>query len=355
MPREHSEAPIIVSMKVFKRYSRLTYLDDNLKPSEANLDYNYSLNRACVDLKYVPTYNLYPTKVDYYIYPETYTISETNKTYYLGADVRRVGLPTNPRINDTITLVNVFGWGVKILSTCNDLYVGYETFTYLEFKYCGGTWIATKKGSHSYPSTSDRILYVRQVSSKSLMDVAYAPRIIGHGYLNFADIYELYTLGVPVEIDKIIRYSNNTIEFLEVSQVMGPIYNVNIIYEPSAEFINFDVYEVYVNSENVSESVLERLRLRFSPYLKFEMPQVSAMLRDVYVKFINTITNTPDPIYTLDPADTLVEVYNLSKDKLMVVDIDYVLQNYHIIPTASGSIYHNDTLLVKFFGDNIIS
>lgn len=346
-------------MKVFKTTSpNLTYISDDLKPSEANLDYNYSLNRYCVDLKYVPTFNNYPVKVDYYIYPETYTITQPNLTYFLGDGVRKIYLPSNPKLNDSVTLVNIYGWGVKVMSICNDLFIDYETFTYLEFKFCGDSWQITKKGSHAYSTTSNKVYYIHQVQSTSLMDVVYNPRVIGHGYLNFANIYELYTLGIPVELDKIIRYSNNTIEFLGADSVLGPINSVITTSEPSNEFVNFETWKVLVNNTDVSGSVLERLRLKFSPFLKFEMPQVSAMLRDVYVKFINSVTNTPDPVYTLGLTDTLVEVYNLTRDQLMVESVDYVLalqDNLYIVPTSGGSIYHNDSLLISVLGDNFIS
>lgn len=342
-------------MRIYKRHSALTYFPDAKKPSiSPNLSYNYSLNRECIDLKYVPTVLDYPTTIDYYISVEVVKLPESNKTYYLNSVVKVVHLPSGAKENDCVILVNRSGWGINLFSTCTSLHIGAESFTYLELRYCGDSWKLVKKGTISHVPAS-RLMYVASAKSTSLIDELYKPYVFGYGYVNFADIYELYSIGLPNLIDEVERYQNNTLIFSGTPEVAGPVQSYATAYTPSLEFPLFQVWEVSANGTTVSDQIPDQLKLKFSTHLVQAMPAVSAMLRNVNIKFENTATSTIDPVYTLDPTDTLVEVENVTTSEVQTRDVDYVVSNSHILPTLRGGIFHNDNLLVKFWRDYFIS
>ena len=343
-------------MKIYNRHSALTHFADSKKADiSPNLSYSYSLNRECIDLKYVATLHNYPVVADYYLYPQVVQLPEANKTYFLDPSVQTIYLPTDAQINDSITLISESGWNLKLFSTCLSLYIDDDQFTFLELRFCAYGWKIVKKGTHIYSSTSNRVMYVVSAKSTSLMDEIYLPHIFGYGYLNFADIYELYSVGLADFTSKVERFRNTVILFSDIQGVNGPVQSIDYDFPYSSEFPFFQIWEVLVNSSSISDQLPDRLKLKFSPYLVQQMPKVSAMIRDINFKFINSVTNTIDPIYTLNPTDTLVEVVNVSTKEKMLLGVDYTQSNNHILPLLRGGIFHDNDLLIKFWGDNFIS
>jgi hypothetical protein len=338
-------------MKVYSTYKSLKYIQDPLQVA-ADLDYEYALNKYCVDLKYAPTHFNYGLKVDYYVAIENYATPSTNKVYYLSEQNSAIFLPLDPPLHSTITLINETGWDTKIFSTCNDLYIKNEFYTYIELVFCGDAWGIAKKGTWKpIQDSSHSTIYTTTVRSLAKTEAEYSSYVFGFGYFNFADVYELYSLGLdPAEIENYSRYANNLLVYKNQQGVPGPILdNLTPTLNP---FGIFKVWEFITQDIDMLDGCPENLKLFFDKFLIFDMPQVSGMLRDIKVKF--TLSELPDSIYQIPTNSQLLSVFNISQNELMEEDKDYSIMSDEVVPTLRGQIYHYDLLRIELLGHDFV-